>query len=101
MSERKNKLMSNKIIAFATIICILLSAVVVHADDSLTELAANKYAESSSELSADTSADKANDGINDNADYTAWRSADDDTRPYWQTDLSIAYSISKIEIEAR
>lgn len=93
--------MSNKIIAFATIICILLSAVVVHADDSLTELAANKCAESSSELSADTSADKANDGINDNADYTAWRSADDDTRPYWQTDLSIAYSISKIEIEAR
>lgn len=93
--------MNNKIIAFAIIICMLLSAVVVYADDSLTELAANQYAESSSELSENTAANMANDGINDNADYTAWRSAENDTRPYWQTDLVTAYKISKIEIEAR
>ena len=93
--------MNNKIIAFAIIICMLLSAAVVYADDSLTELAANQYAESSSELSENTAANMANDGINDNADYTAWRSAENDTRPYWQTDLVTAYKISKIEIEAR
>lgn len=92
--------MNKRITAFIITLSMILPTV-AFADDALTELAANQYAESSSELSANTTADKANDGINDNEDYTAWRSADTDVRPYWQTDLAIAYKISKIEIEAR
>ncbi|MBP3361624.1 MAG: S-layer homology domain-containing protein [Clostridia bacterium] len=92
--------MNKKITAF-TLVLSLIFPCFAFAEDELTDVAANQAAAASSELSRDTAAEAANDGINDNSSYSAWVSAESDSRPLWQTDLAMGYKISCIEIEAR
>lgn len=90
-----------KIITLITAATLLLTQTGVYAAEDEINVALHRPATASSSISGDNAPDMANDGINDNETYTYWKSADDDTQPYWQVDLGLMYYISKIEISAR
>lgn len=70
------------------------------AQTELINVALHQSTKASSQLDAEHSSEMAADGINDNESYTSWKSAAEDTLPWWQVDLNLEYEICRIEIEA-
>lgn len=93
--------MKKRLIILLTVFALLVPAFCVNAQSTeLVNVAIYQMAEASTEVSGHGS-ELANDGINDNADYTYFKSADGDEKPFWQVDLGVSYKLTKIEFEPR
>ena len=93
--------MKKKLLLLITAFAFALTSFGVSAvDEDMINVLIHQEASASSEAGESFAAAMANDGINDNASYTQWKSSADDTLPWWQADLGLAYKISRIEMES-